>query len=64
VLQDWTKGRRSEADDLNGVVAREGTRVGVPTPVNAAIVELALQVEAGRLAPAPANLDLLLSILR
>jgi 2-dehydropantoate 2-reductase len=64
VLQDWTKGRRSEADDLNGVVAREGTRVGVPTPVNAAIVELARQVEAGRLAPAPANLDLLLSILR
>lgn len=56
VLQDWTKGRRSEAMDLNGLVAREGARHGIPTPVNARITRLAAQVEAGSLSPGPENL--------
>ncbi len=34
VLQDWRKGRRSEAADLNGFVAAEGARLGIPTPAN------------------------------
>lgn len=55
VLQDWTKGRRSEALDLNGLVSREGARLGIPTPVNDRIVELATAVEDGRIEPAPAN---------
>ena len=32
VLQDWIKGRRSEVDDLNGVVVAERARLGIPTP--------------------------------
>ena len=59
VLQDWRKGRRSEAADLNGVVAREGAANGVPTPVNDAILAVARRIEAGELEPSAANLDLL-----
>jgi len=55
VLQDWTKSRRSEAEGLNGLVVREGARLGIPTPVNARIVELARRVEGGELRPAVAN---------
>ncbi len=60
VLQDWSKGRRSEAEDLNGLVVAEGARLGVPTPVNARIVELARRVERGDLRPDAANGPLLL----
>lgn len=51
VLQDWRKGRRSEAEDINGLVAAEGARRGIPTPVNARIVRLAGDVERGALEP-------------
>lgn len=59
VLQDWRKGRRSEAGDLNGTVCREGAAHGIATPVNAAVVEVARRIEAGELAPAPENFALL-----
>ncbi|KRB38869.1 ketopantoate reductase family protein [Microbacterium sp. Root180] len=55
VLQDWRKGRRSEAGDLNGLVASEGARLGVPTPVSDALVDLARRIERGEIAPEPAN---------
>jgi 2-dehydropantoate 2-reductase len=60
VLQDWTKSRRSEAPDINGLVVREGARLGIPTPVNARITELAARVERGELVPAESNLELLM----
>jgi 2-dehydropantoate 2-reductase len=60
VLQDWTRGRHSEVDDLNGIVAREGRSLGIPTPVNDAVVALAQRIERHELAPAPGNLSLLL----
>jgi 2-dehydropantoate 2-reductase len=60
VLQDWRKGRHSEVDDLNGHVAAEGARLGVSTPVNDAVVELAHRIERGALRPDPSLLaDLL-----
>ena len=59
VLQDWTKGRHSEVDDLNGHVVAMGARVGVPTPVNAAVVELAHLIERGELTPGLDNLAVL-----
>jgi 2-dehydropantoate 2-reductase len=62
VLQDWTKGRHSEVDDINGTVVAEGARFGVPTPVNAAVVELAHRIERGDLVPGPANVDELLRL--
>lgn len=59
VLQDWRKGRRSEVDDLNGTVAAEGARLGVPTPVNRAVVEIGHRIERGDLEPDPANIRLI-----
>jgi 2-dehydropantoate 2-reductase len=56
VLQDWRKARRSEAEDLNGHVESEGVRLGVPTPMNSAVVELARSIERGELEPGLANL--------
>lgn len=60
VLQDWAKGRHSEVDDLNGHVSAEGARLGVPTPVNDAVVELAHRIERGELRPDPSHLTDLL----
>jgi 2-dehydropantoate 2-reductase len=39
MLQDVKKHRRTEVDYLNGFVADEGRRLGVPTPYNDAVVE-------------------------
>jgi 2-dehydropantoate 2-reductase len=59
VLQDWTKGRHSEVDDVNGLVIAEAERHGRPTPVNAAIAELARRIERHELKPGVTNLALL-----
>jgi 2-dehydropantoate 2-reductase len=59
VLQDWMKGRRSEVDDLNGLVVDEATKHGSSARVNRAIVELAHRIERGQLKPAMGNLELL-----
>jgi 2-dehydropantoate 2-reductase len=59
VLQDWTKGRRSEVDDINGLVASEGERLGIATPVNRAIAQVGHRVERGDLRPDPLNARLL-----
>jgi 2-dehydropantoate 2-reductase len=63
VLQDWMKGRHSEVDDLNGLVAGEAARLGRAAPVNAAVTELAHRIESGRLKPGPDNLALLQGML-
>jgi 2-dehydropantoate 2-reductase len=59
VLHDWLKGRRSEVDDINGLVVAEAARLGLEAPVNAAVVDLAHRIERGELRPDPANLALL-----
>jgi 2-dehydropantoate 2-reductase len=59
LLQDVLKGRRTEVDHLNGYVVAKGREVGVPTPINQAIVEVTHRVERGELAQSPANLELL-----
>lgn len=56
VLQDWRKGRHSEVDDLNGHVVLEGGRLGIATPVNSVVVELAHLIERGELQPEPSHL--------
>lgn len=56
VLQDWDKGRRSEVDQINGLVVDVLRTSGQAAPVNAALVDLAHRIEAGA---APPSLDLL-----
>jgi 2-dehydropantoate 2-reductase len=60
VLQDWRKGRRSEVDDMNGVIVAAQDETGIKTPYNALTVELAHRIEAGDLVGSPDNLGLLL----
>ena len=55
--QDIAKGRRTEIDYLNGYVAARGREVGMPTPVNDAIVTVFKEVESGARPPDPANVD-------
>jgi 2-dehydropantoate 2-reductase len=62
VLQDWMKGRHSEVDDLNGLVAHLAESKGKRAPVNAAIAELARRIERGTLKPGAENLALLQSM--
>ena len=48
-IQDHIKGRKSEMEFINGLVARRGKETGVPTPYNDAVAELARQIDAGAL---------------
>jgi len=61
ILQDWRRGagRHSEVDDLNGHVAAKGREAGIPTPMNAAVTEIAHRIERGELTPRPENLGLM-----
>ena len=57
--QDMIKGRRTEIDHINGLVARKGAQIGVPTPANSGLVEVVKRVERGE---AQASLELVRSI--
>jgi 2-dehydropantoate 2-reductase len=64
MLQDIGKRRRPEIDHLNGYVVREGTRLGVATPANAAVGDLLRAVAAGDRPQDRAHLERVLSGLR
>jgi len=51
MAQDVLKGRRTEIDDMNGVVVARGKEIGIPTPANANIQVLVHQVMRGDIAP-------------
>jgi 2-dehydropantoate 2-reductase len=57
LLQDVMRGRRTEIEYLNGYVCAEGKRLGVPTPVNDAVVKTVLSYKVGALKPDPRNLE-------
>ena len=63
MLQDVMKGRRTEIDYLNGFVAAEGRRAGVPTPFNDAVVAAFHAHPVGALRPDPRHLDPLVRLL-
>jgi 2-dehydropantoate 2-reductase len=63
LLQDVLRGRRTEIDHLNGYVCAQGRRVGVPTPVNDAVVKAIHDHGVGRLTPDPKHLEPLARIL-
>ena len=51
--QDIVKGRRTEIDFINGLVAAKGKEVGVPAPTHEALTELVRRVERGDIEPSP-----------
>jgi 2-dehydropantoate 2-reductase len=63
LLQDVMRGRRTEIEDLNGLVVAEGKRLGVPTPFNEAVVREVQRHGVGTLKPSPANLSPLAAML-
>ncbi len=58
ILQDYMKGRYSEVDMINGLVAEECRKNGRLAPVSDVIVDLSRQIDLGDLKPGLANLDL------
>ena len=64
VLQDHLKGRYSEVDLINGLVAEESAAKGRPAPANAAITEITRRIHRGEIEPDPANLDLALEMVK
>ena len=62
-LQDWTKGRRAEVDEINGLVVAEQARLGGDAPINTQLVEIAHRIERGELDADPANAEMLRALL-
>lgn len=58
-LQDWRKGRRAEVDDVNGWVVETLRAKGRDAPVNQRVVEIAMEIEAGKLDVKRENVTLL-----
>ena len=54
--QDMLKGRRTEIDFINGVIAEKGDAVGRPAPTHRALVAAVKQVEHGAIPARPENL--------
>jgi 2-dehydropantoate 2-reductase len=62
MLQDFERGRQTEIDFINGYVVQLGKRLGVATPINAAITDMVHLIEQGKTQPDPARLDELLQV--
>jgi len=55
-LQSLRRGQPTEVDYLNGWIAEQGERAGVPTPVNSRIVAMVHELERGERVSDPDNL--------
>ena len=53
---DMLKGRRTEIDFINGVIAAKGQEVGIPAPTHVKLIEAVKQVEHGKAPARPENL--------
>ena len=51
--QDMRKGRRTETDDINGLVARRGEEVGIDVMYHRRVNEVTKRIEKGELTPSP-----------
>jgi 2-dehydropantoate 2-reductase len=54
--QDMAKGRRTEIEFLNGFVVREGEKLGIAAPANAALTDIVKRVERGELKADPKHI--------
>ena len=54
--QDMLKGRRTEIDFINGLIAAKGEEVGRPAPTHVKLVEVVKQVEHGKVPAKAENL--------
>ena len=63
IVQDRLKGRRTEQEFITGHVCRKGREVGVPTPANDAVMQLARRVDNGELPMDVSNFERLQALL-
>jgi 2-dehydropantoate 2-reductase len=56
VGRDVEKGRRTEVDFTNGLVATKGREAGVPAPTHAALTEIVRRIDRGELKAHPDNI--------
>ncbi|WP_349902264.1 ketopantoate reductase family protein [Parafrigoribacterium humi] len=61
VLQDWRKGRRGEAAEINGFVVNVLGLHGQHAPANKRTMDLAQRIESGQINAQPSNVALLLA---
>src|ERR1700677_3187312 len=54
--QDMQKGRRTEIEFLNGLIVREGDKLGLPSRANAVLTDLVKRVERGEITADPKNI--------
>jgi 2-dehydropantoate 2-reductase len=54
--QDMQKGRRTEINFMNGLVVREGEKVGLSCRANAALTDIVMRVERNELSPDPRHI--------
>jgi 2-dehydropantoate 2-reductase len=54
--QDMQKGRRTEIEFLNGLIVREGEKLGLPCRANAVLTDLVTRVERGEIKADPRHL--------
>ena len=59
IQQDLVRGRLTEAGYFNGLVVERGRQVGVPTPLNEAVISLMKEIEDGKRQTGLSNLDML-----
>src|SRR5262249_5237835 len=57
VGRDVERGRRSEIDYTNGMVAAKALATSVPAPTHAAVTELVRRIDRGELRPSPSLAD-------
>jgi 2-dehydropantoate 2-reductase len=55
MAQDMEKGRRTEIEFMNGFIASEGARVGIPAPTHEMLTRQVLRVERGEIPAKPEN---------
>ncbi len=60
-IHDHIKGRKNEIEFINGLVSRKGKELGIPTPYNDAVSELARAINRNELKMDPSNYELLKS---
>jgi 2-dehydropantoate 2-reductase len=63
-LQDWRKGRRAEVQEVNGWVVDILRAHGQKAPVNQRVMEVAYDIEAGRIEARPENAALMIETYR
>ncbi|HWV89938.1 MAG TPA: 2-dehydropantoate 2-reductase [Burkholderiales bacterium] len=56
MAQDILKGRRTEIDAMNGLIARKGAEVGVAAPSHLKLAGIVTRIERGELKPSPSLL--------